>query len=244
MAFGNPLLRSTVENAPAVRNGGLAASYNGVAYKLGIAFLALLAGFAYTWYSALSGGAVGGLTLLGCVGGLVLALVITFTSWANAFSVSGYALCEGLALGGISAVLEARYPHIVMQSALGTVAAFGAIYALYSAGVLRASPAFMRFLYVAIGAIAIVYLVDFIARMVGHPLPLLNDNGPVGIAISVVIVGIAALSLVADFGAVDAAVEQAAPVEYEWRLAFGLMVSLVWLYVEILRLLSKVRSRD
>lgn len=244
MAFGNPLLRSTVENAPAVRRSEDVASYNGIAYKLGIAFLALLGGFAVTWYSALAGNDIGGLTLIGCFGGLGLGLVIGFSGWANGFSVPAYGVLEGLALGGMSAFMEARFPHIVMQATLGTVAAFGAVYVLYSARILRATGAFMRFLMAAIFAIMAVYAVDFIARLFGHPLPFLNDNSPIGIAISVGIVIIASLSLVADFGAAEAAVENAAPVEYEWRIAFGLLVSLVWLYVEILRLASKLRSRN
>lgn len=244
MAFGNPLLRSTVEKAPTSRQASDAASYNGIAYKLGLSFLALLAGFGYTWYSAFAGNPIGGWMTIGVFGGLILALVISFTSWANGFTVPLYGTCEGLALGGISAVLEVRYPHIVMQSALGTVAAFATVYLLYSARILRATPGFMRFLMVAMGSIFLIYLVDIVAGFFGHHLGFLYGNSPIAILITVGIVIVAALSLVADFAMAEAAVNNAAPVEYEWRIAFGLLVSLVWLYLEILRLLSQLRSRD
>lgn len=242
MEFGNPILRR-LASQDTVRDAE-AASYNGITFKLGAALLALLVAFGYTWHEALSGEPIGGLAMVGTIGGLILGLIIVFARWANAFSVSVYAACQGLFLGAISAIFEVRYPGIVMQASLATIGTFVAVYALYSTGILKASPGFMRFLSVAVLGIGLVYLVDLVSRLFGHALPLLSGNGPLSIGISCVIVVVAALSLVADFACAQEAVEGGAPVQFEWQIVFGLIVGLVWLYIEILRLLAKLRGRD
>jgi uncharacterized YccA/Bax inhibitor family protein len=152
-------------------------------------------------------------------------------------------LCEGLALGGISALLEQAYPGIAIQSLGLTLGVTVVMLVLYTSGTLRATPKFTMGVIAATGGIFVVYLVDMVLRIFGRQVPLLNGSGPWGIGISLVIVIIAALNLILDFDFVETGVRAGAPKYMEWYGAFGIMVTLVWMYLEILRLLGKIRRR-
>jgi uncharacterized YccA/Bax inhibitor family protein len=177
----------------------------------------------------------------GAVVGLIAALVICFKqTWAPILAPV-YALAEGLFLGGVSASFEAQYPGIVIQAVGGT---FGTLLVAYQSGFIKATENFKLGIVAATGGIFLVYVISMIGSFFGFPIPYIHDAGPIGIGFSLVVVVIAALNLVLDFDFIEQAAERGAPKYLEWYGAFALMVTLVWLYMEILRLLSKLRSRD
>jgi len=175
--------------------------------------------------------------------GFITAMVTIFKKeWAG-ITAPIYALCEGLVLGGISAIFEKMYPGIVIQAVALT---FGTLFCLlmaYKSGMIRATENFKLGIVAATGAICMVYLVSFIMGFFGTSIPMIHSSGPVGIGFSLVVVVIAALNLVLDFDFIEQGATQGVPKYMEWYGAFGLMVTLIWLYMEILRLLSKLRDR-
>jgi uncharacterized YccA/Bax inhibitor family protein len=180
----------------------------------------------------------------GLIGGLVLALVTVFKKeWAG-FTAPGYAVCEGLVLGALSAIFELQYPGIVMQAVALT---FGTLFCLlmaYKTQIIRVTEKFRLGVFVATAAIALVYLVSIVLGFFHIQVPFMVGSGLVSIGFSLFVVGIAALNLVLDFDMIERGAEAGAPKYMEWYGAFGLMVTLVWLYMEILRLLAKLRGRD
>ena len=180
--------------------------------------------------------------------GFIIALVIIFKKTWAPYLALGYALCEGLFLGAVSAVYNyafaETYPSIIMHAVLLTMGTAMAMYVLYQTGVIRATNTFKKVVLIATSGIAIFYLISIVMRMFGSQMPYLHDSSPIGIGISLVIVVVAALNLILDFDMIDQGAEQGAPKYFEWYSAFGLVVTLVWLYLEILRLLSKLSSRD
>ena len=178
----------------------------------------------------------------GVIVGFILALIISFTK--NKFLIPVYAACEGCALGGISAIFETQFPGIVIQAVAGTFAALFTMLALYKMNLIRATDKFRSVIFIATASIAVVYLVDILARLIFHSyVPLINSASPAGILISLVVVVVAALNLIIDFDFIEKGEQMMLPKDYEWYGAFGLMLTLVWLYMEILRLLAKVNRR-
>jgi uncharacterized YccA/Bax inhibitor family protein len=183
------------------------------------------------------------LVLVGSIGGLILAVITCFRPQAAAVTGSLYCIAEGLVLGVISAAMEASYPGIALNAMLMTFGVFAAMLVLYRAGVLRATPGFTRGVVAATAGICLVYVVDMVLHMMGSAVPFIHESGLMGIGISVVIVIVAALNLILDFEMVVQGAAAGYPKYMEWYGAFGLMVTLVWLYLEILRLLAKMRRR-
>lgn len=178
----------------------------------------------------------------GFVGGCIVMLLILFVARWSPLLAPLYAVLEGLALGGISALIEYNYPGIVLQ-AVGLT--FGVLFSLlfaYKIRLIKVTHNFRMGLVAATGGVALVYLAGFIGRFFGWQIPYIHESGVVGIGFSAVVVVIAALNLVLDFDFIERG-HGRAPKYMEWYAAFGLMVTLVWLYLEILRLLSKLRSR-
>ena len=172
-----------------------------------------------------------------------MAMVTIFKKEWSPITAPIYALLEGLALGGLSAFLERTY-HGIALNALGlTMGVTLVMLFLYTSGALRATPKFTLGVVAATGGIVLVYVVDMVLRIFGRQVPLLSSSGPWGIAVSVLIVIIAALNLILDFDFVETGVHAGAPKYMEWYGAFGIMVTLVWMYLEILRLLAKMRRR-
>jgi uncharacterized YccA/Bax inhibitor family protein len=198
----------------------------------------------WTWNKFFTAGdpsAVMPYLLVGSIGGLILALVTVFKkTWAPA-TAPAYALVQGFALGAISAVMEAKFPGIVMQAVALTFGTLAALLMAYRSGLIRATENFKLGVVAATGGIMLVYLVSFVLSFFGKSIPFIHESGWLGIGFSVFVVIIAALNLVLDFDFIESGVEQRAPKYMEWFGAFGLMVTLVWLYLEILRLLSKLR---
>ena len=242
MRTSNPMMKERVftQVVPGIDTMTLQGAVNKT-----IALLALVViGASYSWNLFYNQGptAVQPWMLGGLIGGTVFALITIFkTSWAPK-TAPIYAVLEGLALGGISAFFEARFPGIVIQ-AVGLT--FGTLFALllaYKSRLIRASENFKLGVVAATGGIALVYLVSIVGGLFGWHMPLIHDSGPMGILFSLFVVVVAALNLVLDFDFIERG-EGVAPRYMEWYAAFGLIVTLVWLYLELLRLLAKIRER-
>lgn len=182
--------------------------------------------------------------MVGGIGGLITALATVFKKEWSPFTAPLYAVLQGLVLGGVSAMYEGMYNGIVVQAVMLTLGTLFAMHAAFSMGWIQVTDKFRMGLFAATGGIAVVYLVAMVLGFFGLNLPFLYDSSPLSIGISLVIVGVAALNLVLDFDFIEQGARAAAPKYMEWYAAFGLMVTLIWLYMEILRLLSKLRSRD
>ena len=239
----NPALNAnTFEGRFAI--DGEAMTLQGTVNKTGFLLFCAAATAAWTWWLARTQPAAVALCLWGgLIGGLVFALVtILKKEWAPV-TAPIYALCEGLALGGISVVLNQVYPGIALQAVGLTGAVTAVMLLLYTSGLIRATPKFTLGVIAATGGIFFFYMADLVMGFFGHHLSLLYSNGPWGIAISVFIVIIAALNLILDFDFVETGVHAGAAKYMEWYGAFGIMVTLVWMYIETLHLLSEMRSQ-
>lgn len=177
----------------------------------------------------------------GAIVGFVLALIITFKQNLAPALAPAYAGVQGLAVGAISLAFEARYPGVVLNAVLGTFGTMGAVLVLYRAGVLRATPMFVKTVVFATLGIVGIYVLNLVLRLFGLQFDPIYQSGPIGIGFSVVVCIVAALNFVLDFDTIDKGVAKGAPKSMEWYGAFGVTVTLVWLYLEMLRLLSKLR---
>lgn len=244
---GNPGLNDkTFANQPRPAVGEERMTLSGTINKSFLMLIVLLAAALYPWSQYLSTGdasTVSTSILVGAIGGLVLALIISFKATLAPYLSLPYAALEGLAIGGISALLERRYPGIAIQAVGLTFGVFAVLLVAFRAGLIRVTQRFRAIVVGATGAIALVYVISMVLGFFHVNVPVLNDATPLGIIVSLVIVGVAALNLVLDFDLIQSGVAGGAPRYMEWYSAFGLLVTLVWLYLEILRLLSKVRSR-
>ncbi len=175
--------------------------------------------------------------------GLGLALVSFFKPTLARITAPLYAVAQGIFVGAISKAYEVQYEGIVLQAVGLTVGVFAIMLVLYATGRIRVTPRFRLGVIAATGGVMLIYLVSIVANLFGAGLPLIHDNGIVGIGFSVVVVVIAALNLTLDFDFIDKAEQAGAPRHMEWFAALGLVVTLVWLYLELLRLLAKLRSR-
>ncbi len=179
----------------------------------------------------------------GLIGGLIAALVTAFkTNWAPV-SAPIYALLEGLFIGGISIIAEASFPGIVLQAVGLTFGVLICLLVAYRAGIIKVTEKFRAGVMAATGAVFLVYMATFILGFFGVGIPYIHGAGPVGIGFSVIVVVIASMNLVLDFDLIESASNQGMPKYMEWYGGFALMVTLVWLYLEILRLLMKLNSR-
>ena len=180
---------------------------------------------------------------VGVIGGLVFSLATIFKANWSPVTAPLYALFEGLALGAISAIYNARFDGIVLQAVMLTMATLFALLMAYRSGLIRATENFKLGVVAATGGIALLYLASILGNATGwFQVPYLHDSGLIGIGISVVVIIVAALNLVLDFDFIESGAEARAPKYMEWYGAFGLRLTLVWLYLEFLRLLSKLRD--
>ena len=212
----------------------------GVINKTGILLVLCTGCGAYAWtHPALQGP----LILIGLIGGLIACLVGTFAPKTAPISAPLYAAFEGLCLGAISQMTELRWPGIVGNAILLTLGVLGLMLALYAFRIIRVTDGLVRGIFAATLAIGLVYLVDMVLNLCGVRMPYLHQSGMVGIGLSLVIVGVAAFNLLIDFRMIEERVNSNSPRYMEWYCGMALLVTLVWLYLEILRLLSKMRSR-
>ena len=240
MTTSNPTLRADTFTRTAFGRDTDVMTIRGTATKtLMLRALAAMAG-SNTWSQGAGGGM--GLMMLGVFGGFIVAMVLCFKqTWAPVLAPV-YAVLEGLFLGGISAVFAARYGGIVFQAVAMTFGTLFALLAAYQSGYIRATEKFKLGVIAATGGIAVVYLVSMVLGFFGVQIPGIFGSGAVGIGFSVVVVVIAALNLVLDFDLIERGAQAGAPKYMEWYGAFSLMVTLVWLYLEILRLLAKLKD--
>lgn len=250
----NPALSaSTFENASraATHPGQRAMTVQGTVNKTALSLLILAATAAWTWNQAAPGpmsteydlAATQTWTMVGVIGGFIVAMITIFKKeWAPA-TAPAYAALEGLALGGISVAFESRYPGIASQAVFLTFGTLGALLLAYRSGLIQVTDKFRLGVVAATGGIALIYLLSFVMSFFGASIPLIHSSGTFGILFSVGVVVIASLNLVLDFDFIEKGSAAGAPQYMEWYAAFGLMVTLVWLYLEILRLLAKLQER-
>jgi uncharacterized YccA/Bax inhibitor family protein len=249
---GNPILSerrfatsAASSTSRSIATTGERMTIEGTANKTGVLLLCALVPAMFVWSRFFTDQSVGGFIALGAIGGLIVALVTTFKAEWSPVTAPIYAALEGLFIGGLSAVMEARLPGIALQAGGLTFGVLFTMLALYKACIIRVTDTFRTVILAATGGIALVYLVSGLMRLfTGYPIPLIHEGGVFGIIFSLVVVGVAAFNLAMDFDFIETAADEGAPKFMEWYGAFGLMVTLVWLYIEILRLLAKLRSDD
>ena len=243
---GNPTLNAKTFEKFGAGVAGETMSVEGAINKSGFLLFLLVTAAAWPWWGFFLSGGTADMTayvLGGALGGFAVALLTIFNKPLARVTAPIYALLEGLALGALSALMELRYPGIVMQAVALTFGTLAAMLVLYRMGVIRASERFKAIVCAATGAIGLFYIVALGLRFIGIPVPLIHEASTIGILFSLFVVTVAALNLIIDFDFIEGGVEAGAPKVAEWYAAFALMVTLVWLYLEILRLLSKLRRR-
>ncbi|NCI48674.1 Bax inhibitor-1/YccA family protein [Sediminibacterium roseum] len=223
-------------------------SVRGAINKFGFLLLMVIAGAAYTWNLFENGqpNTMYGWMIGGMIGGLITAIAITFKpNWA-AYLAPLYGLFEGLFIGGISVVINAQfakaYPGLIMQAVGLTFGVAIAMFILYNFRIIKATEKFKSVVISATLGIAVFYLISMVLRMFGVSMPFFYDSSALSIGISLFVVAIAALNLILDFDMIEQGAERGAPKFMEWYGAFGLLVTMVWLYLEIVRLLSKLAN--
>ncbi|WP_421570713.1 Bax inhibitor-1/YccA family protein [Stenotrophomonas sp. PD6] len=252
MRSGNPALSEStfldLASGSVVTSPDQVMTINGTVNKTGILLLLTVITAAFAWSQTL--GADGQIApgamiyaVGGAIGGLILALVTVFKKEWSPVTAPMYALVEGFFLGAISAVFEARFPGIVFQAVLLTFGTLFALLVAYRSGLIKVTENFKLGVVAATGGIALLYLASFVLSFFNINVPVIHEASWLGIAFSLFVVVVAALNLVLDFDFIETGAAARAPKYMEWYGAFGLMVTLVWLYVEFLRLLSKLQSR-
>jgi uncharacterized YccA/Bax inhibitor family protein len=240
---GNPVLKDDTFRGLPRDFGAEAMTVQGAVNKTGISLLILIACAAFTWRQAMAGSSPALFAVVGVFGGLVVALATAFRPrWAGV-TTPIYAALEGLALGAISAVYEVRYPGLPMNAVALTFGCLAVMLAAYSSGLIRVTEKLKLGIVVATGALAVVYLASMVLGFFGLRLLSIFDAGPLGIGFSLIVVGLAAFNLVLDFDFIEKGSRTGAPKHMEWYGAFALLVTLVWLYLEMLRLLAKLQDR-
>ena len=250
----NPVFGKNIFNQSVAGTNDGVMTINGTINKTGLMLLIVVFAAAFTWrkfFGAIDPANPGVLpsgimvwTMVGAIGGFITAIITTFSPRRAGMTAPIYAVFEGLFLGAISALFEAMYPGLVMRAVSLTFGVFLIMLLLFRSGAIQVTNKFRTIILAATGGIALVYFVSFIAGMFGANLGFMYGNGMIGIGFSLVVVAIAALNLVLDFDMIVKGANARAPQYMEWYGAFGLMVTLIWLYLEILRLLSKLSSRN
>ncbi len=252
MRSGNPALKEStfldLGSGTVVSRAGDVMTLNGTINKTAMLLVLVVLTAAFAWTQAITptGELAPAASIYlwgGAIGGFVLAMVTIFKKEWAPVSAPLYALVEGFFLGAISAIYNAQFSGIVVQAVLLT---FGTLFALlfaYRSGLIKVTEKFRLGVVAATGGILLVYLATIVLGFFGVNIPMIHGNGMIGIGFSLFVVVIASLNLVLDFDFIETGVEKGAPKYMEWYGAFGLMVTLVWLYIEFLRLLSKLQSR-
>ena len=188
---------------------------------------------------------IGGFMTLGFLGGFVIALVVFVSRPKNpAALMSLYAILEGMAVGAMSLALElTAYKGIALQAVFGTMAITGTMYIMYTSRIIRPTPAFNKIVGGLVISIMFLYLTSYVLQVFsGYDVPFLHSSGPIGIGVTAFILVVAALTLISDFGFIESGTRYGAPKNMEWYAAFGILISLIWIYIETLRLLAKLQA--
>lgn len=242
---GNPAM-NVFQNTVTIPGAG-AMTERGTLNKFFMLFLLVMASASLTWKAFYDGVDIAPYTMGGAILGLITALVVIFKKEWAAYLTPVYALFEGVFLGGISAMYNNAFaktaPGIVTQAVLLTFGAVIAMYVLYRFRIIKVTEQFRSIIFIATAGIAIFYLLAMVLRLFHVDIAFIHEGSTLGIVFSLLVVGIAALNLLLDFDMIEKGVAAGAPKYMEWYGAFGLLVTIVWLYLEILRLLSKLASR-
>ncbi|HWF39584.1 MAG TPA: Bax inhibitor-1/YccA family protein [Candidatus Acidoferrales bacterium] len=247
MRTSNPALNDQAFRGEHAAFGEQAMTVKGTVNKTGILLLCAVATAAWTWNIFLhthTAEAVGPLALVGVIGGLIFAIATIFKKTWAPVTAPLYALCEGLVLGSVSAILELRFPGIAIEAVSLTFGTLVCLLLAYRSGLIRVTDKFRLGVVAATGGIALFYVIEMVLGLFHINFVAVNGAGAIGIGFSVFVVIIASLNLVLDFDFIENGARAGVPKYMEWYGAFGLMVTLIWLYFEILQLLSKLRSRN
>lgn len=232
----------TTHDAVIIRDDEM--TINGTMNKSFLLLALIIAAAAITWSMAFNGDNVMPIAIGGAIAGLVAVLIAAFKPQLSAYLAPAYAIFEGLFLGAISAIFEAQYPGIVVNAVGATFVTFMVCFGLYKYKIVKVTQQFRSIVIAATLAIATFYVIGWVLSMFTSFTPIHHGNSLMSIGISVFVIIVAALNLFLDFDMIEKGAEQKQPKYMEWFGAIGLMVTLVWLYVEFLRLLSKLSSRD
>ena len=245
MRSSNPALKESTFTEMRARSGEPSMTLSGTATRAFVLLLLVMFSASFTWNAFASGntGILMPAMLVGGIGGLIVAMITIFKPTVAPYTAPIYAVLEGLLLGAISAMYNAQFAGLPLQAVGLTFCVFMAMLIVYRLGIIRATENFRLGVVAATGGIMLMYLMSFVLGFFGVQMNFLHDSSPMSIIISLVIVAVAALNLVLDFDFIERGVEHGAPKHMEWYAAFGLLVTLVWLYLEMLRLLSKAQSR-
>ena len=240
---GNPVLKANtfIQRQTTIDTGTM--TITGTVNKTALGLLLLMTTAIFTWNMAPYDPRMSALMMVGIFGGLIAAIITVFKRHLAPYTTPIYALLEGLALGGISRFFETLYPGIVNQAVFLTFGTLAALLFAYQSGLIKPTENFKLGIVAATGGIFFVYIISFILGLFGVQVPLIHSNSNFGILFSFGVVVIAALNLVLDFDFIEEGAEIGAPKYMEWFGAFGLLVTLIWLYLEILHLLAKLQSR-
>ena len=233
-------------------SGNNVMTYEGAMQKIGIllGFTVISALFTSAYsLTALENGNVELLSALamgGVICGFILALIIYWTRPKNPVPLMmTYAIVEGVFIGAMSTVMEHIFPGIVIQAIIGTLAIFVSMYFLYAIRILRPTPTFNKIVTSLTASIMLLYVISFVISLATpYEMPLLHSSSLMGIGLTVFILVVAALNLIMDFGFIERSVQNQTPKVGEWWGAFGMLITLIWIYIEVLRLLMKLRSRN
>jgi uncharacterized YccA/Bax inhibitor family protein len=246
---GNPTLSQKIFNRSITQDEAGTMSVRGTINKFGFLLFMVLAGAAYTWYLYYNNQQQTMMTLMwvGIIGGLISVIAISFKPTLAPYLSPAYGILEGLFLGAISAILNnafrEKYPGLVLQAVGLTFGVAIAMFLLYNFRIIKATERFKSVIFAATAGIAVFYLITLVLRLFHINIPFMYDSSMLGIGLSLFIVAIAALNLIIDFDMIEKGQDMGAPKFMEWYGAFGLLVTMVWLYVEILRLLSRFAGR-
>lgn len=243
--MSNPVFSSRAMEGNTTILSGEPMTINGAISKTFILFLCLLATSVYEFMLYAQGltDKAAGLLMIGFVASIIAFIVIMFARKTIKYMAPVYALSEGLIIGGLSAMFEGMYPGIVVQAVGSTFMAFFVMLALYKAGIIKCSEKFRSVLMISMLSILGIYLVQFIGSFFHMSIPGLFTSSLVGIGFSAVVCIVAALNFIIDFNVIEEGANNMADKSFEWYGAFGLIVTFVWLYIEILNLLAKLRDR-
>ncbi len=236
---GNPTLSEELfRQTGVIDNSKGVMTVSGTINKISILFLLLLLGASISWYQPSQLFVWGG-----ALGGFVVALVTVFKKEWSPVTAPLYAGLEGLFLGAISSAFASMYEGIIFNAVALTLGVFAAMVIIYRSGLIKVTQRFRMGIFAATGGVVLVYFASIILGFFGINLSLVTGTGMFGIGFSLIVIVIAALNLVLDFDLIEKGAEAEAPLYFEWYTAFGLIVTLVWLYIEILHLLSKLQRR-
>jgi len=248
MRTSNPALSEKTFRG--LESTGSVMTIEGTVNKSLFLILLVLGGAYFTWTQAFPTGWSTGTPpeilvwyLPAILGAFVLSLVIIFKKTTAPYLAPVYAVLEGAVLGILSSIFEARYPGIVFQAVVCALGTFLALLFSYKTNLIRATDNIKLGICAATGGIALVYLIDLGLHFFGMQVPLIHESGTLGIGVSILITAVAAFNLVLDFDFIETGANARAPKYMEWYAAFGLLVTLVWLYIEMLRLLAKARKK-